>query len=221
MFTGIIEGLGKVTAASRTGGGVSMEIQAEFPLDKVKIGDSIAVNGTCLTVVDLKKNAFRVDVSPETLDKSTLGKAKVSDRVNLEQALRLGDRLGGHLVSGHIDGIGMVKAKQPMGNAILFSFDVPADMSRYIISKGSIAVDGISLTVNTCDQSSFQVSVIPHTAKATNLGFRKVGDMVNIETDMVGKYIERLTQKVSPQSSRAGSKDSSVDEMLLKKAGFM
>ncbi len=221
MFTGIIEGLGTVKSLTRTAGGMRMGIQPDFPMDQVKMGDSIAVSGTCLTIVDFQNNILGVDVAPETLSKTTLGQAKVGDRVNLEQALRFGDRLGGHLVSGHVDGVGVVNAKRPVANAILFTFGVPEALSRYIVRKGSIAVDGISLTVNTCNRISFEVSIIPHTAKITTMGFKKVGDPVNIETDMIGKYVERFTRPFSEIETRAKDVGSSVDENLLTKTGFM
>lgn len=221
MFTGIIEGLGTVKSLTRTAGGRRMGIQPDFPMDQVKMGDSIAVSGTCLTIVDFQNNILGVDVAPETLSKTTLGQAKVGYRVNLEQALRFGDRLGGHLVSGHVDGVGVVNAKRPVANAILFTFGVPEALSRCIVRKGSIAVDGISLTVNTCNRISFEVSIIPHTAKITTMGFKKVGDPVNIETDMIGKYVERFTRPFSEVETRAKDVGSSVDENLLTKTGFM
>ncbi len=221
MFTGIIEGLGTVKSLTRMAGGMRMGIQPDFPMEQVRMGDSIAVSGTCLTIVDFQNNILGVDVAPETLSKTTLGPAKVGDRVNLEQALRFGDRLGGHLVSGHVDGVGVVNAKRPAANAILFTFGVPEALSRYIVLKGSIAVDGISLTVNTCNRISFEVSIIPHTAKITTMGFKKVGDPVNIETDMIGKYVERFTRPFSEIETRAKDVGSSVDENLLTKTGFM
>ncbi len=221
MFTGLIEGLGKITSLSSTAGGVRMAVETGFPLGEMKVGDSIAISGTCLTAVDLKDNVFAVDVAPETLSRTTLGQAKVGDRVNLERALRFGDRLGGHLVSGHVDGLGVVKTKRPLANATLFTFGVPEPLSRYIVEKGSIAVDGISLTVNACNADSFEVSIIPHTAKMTTLGFKKVADRVNIETDMIGKYVERFTQPFARNKTEKSNARSSVDKALLAKAGFV
>lgn len=221
MFTGIIEGLGTVKSVIRAEGGVRMDVHSEFPLQNVRVGDSIAVSGACLTAVEVKDNTFKVDVAPETLSKTTLGQIKVGDRVNLEGALCLGDRLSGHLVTGHVDGIGTVKARRPKANAMLFTFGVPEDLSRYIVQKGSIAVDGISLTVNGCDRRTFEVSIIPHTASITTMGFRQVGDLVNIETDMIGKYVERFTEYFAKKSTKGKNTVSSVDEALLEKAGFM
>ncbi|MEE9567528.1 MAG: riboflavin synthase, partial [Desulfobacteria bacterium] len=166
-------------------------------------------------------NIFEVDVAPETLSKTTLGRAKVGDGVNLERALCLGDRLGGHLVTGHVDCVGVVQAKQPMANAMLFAFGVPEAISLYMVQKGSVAVDGISLTVNVCKRSSFEVSIIPHTAKITTMGFKKIGDPVNIETDMIGKYVERFTQHFANRYTETKDTASSIDETLLTKTGFM
>ena len=220
MFTGIIEGLGTIKAIMPMAGGSRMRIQADFPIEGLKIGDSIAVSGACLTAVTFERQTFEVDVSPETMGKTTLGQAKVGDKVNLEQALRFGDRLGGHLVSGHIDGVGVIRDKRPAANAVIFAFEVPESLARYIVAKGSIAVDGISLTVNACDRTSFEVSIIPHTAKVTTVGFKKVGDRVNIETDMIGKYIERFTRPFT-EGRQKDSGRSSVSKALLAETGFM
>ncbi len=221
MFTGIIEGLGTVKSLTRAAGGLRMGIEADFSVDKIKIGDSIAVSGACLTLVHFQDNIFEVDVAPETLVKTTLGQAKRGDKVNLERALRLGDRLDGHMVTGHVDGVGVVKARRPLANAMLFVFSVPEALLRYIVQKGSVAVDGISLTVNACKRGAFDVSIIPHTAKMTTMGFKKVGDSVNIETDIIGKYVERFTQHFANQYTGTENKASPIDETLLTKAGFM
>jgi riboflavin synthase len=221
MFTGIVEGLGTVRSVTRSAGGMRMSLEPDFAVDDLKIGDSISVSGVCLTAVEFQSNAIGVDVAPETLSRTTLGQVKPGDRVNLELALSFGARLGGHLVSGHIDSVGVVQAKQPVANATIWTFGVPEALSRYIVEKGSIAVDGISLTVNACDRTSFEVSIIPHTAKVTTLGFKGVGDSVNIETDMIGKYVERFTRPFSDRDRGSREKGSSVDETLLTKTGFM
>jgi riboflavin synthase len=221
VFTGIIEALGTVKSITRAAGGLRMGIEADIPMDEIKVGDSIAVSGACLTVVGFQDNIFAVDVAPETLSKTTIGQVKVEDRVNLERSLCLGDRLDGHFVTGHVDGVGVVRAKRPVANAILFAFGVPEALSRYIVEKGSVAVDGISLTVNACKRSTFEVSIIPHTAKITSMGFKKVGDRVNIETDIIGKYVERFTRRSADTSTKREDTTSSVDETLLTKAGFM
>ena len=219
MFTGIIEGLGTVTKIRSSGQGKRLTIEADYPLDQTKIGDSIALSGACLTAVVIDGKSFEVDVSPETLSKTTFGRAKIGDRVNLERALRLSDRIDGHLVSGHIDGIGSVKNIKTLGNAIIITFDVPEYLSHYMIKKGSVAVDGISLTINNCDKISFEVSIIPHTAKLTNIGLKKIGDHVNIETDMIGKYVERFIRKDEEEEQKA--RKSSIDKQFLAKSGFL
>ncbi|MBW2193245.1 MAG: riboflavin synthase, partial [Deltaproteobacteria bacterium] len=199
MFTGIIEGLGTIKGARPSGQGRRLTVDADFVLVSTKIGDSIAVNGACLTVVAIDGNRFEADLSPETLSKTTFGNTRTGDRVNLERALCLSDRIDGHLVSGHIDGLGTITDRKTYENSIIFTFEVSENLSRYMIEKGSVAVDGISLTINSCDQNSFKVSIIPHTAKLTTLSFKRVGGLVNIETDMIGKYVERFTTgKASP-----------------------
>ncbi len=197
-----------------------MDVQADFALNDVRIGDSIAVNGACLTVVRVRDNAFGVDIAPETLTKTTLAQVKIGNRVNLERALCLGDRLSGHLVTGHVDGIGTVKAKRPAANAMLFTIGVSEELSRYIVKKGSVALDGISLTVNECRKDEFEISIIPHTASITTLGIAKVGDMVNIETDMIGKYVERFVH-LPAKGLQEHNKKASIDKTLLAKTGFM
>lgn len=220
MFTGIVEGLGTVKTVIRARGGVRMDIQGHFSLENVRVGDSISVSGVCLTAVEVEDNTFQVDVAPETLSRSTLGQTKVSDRVNLERALCLGDRLSGHLVTGHVDGIGTVKARRPVGNAVVFTFGVSEDIARYIVQKGSVAVDGVSLTVNACKPRSFEVSIIPHTVSITTIGFKNVGDLVNVEADMVGKYIERFIQHPAKGAEGPQNREG-IDERVLTKAGFM
>ncbi|MBU4258913.1 MAG: riboflavin synthase [Proteobacteria bacterium] len=208
-----------MTKIHPSGQGKRLTIEADYPLDQTKIGDSIAVSGACLTSVVIDGKSFEVDVSPETLSKTTFGRAKIGDRVNLERALRLSDRIDGHLVSGHIDGIGSVKNIKTLGNAIIITFDVPEYLSHYMIKKGSVAVDGISLTINNCDKISFEVSIIPHTAKLTNIGLKKIGDHVNIETDMIGKYVERFIRKDEEEEQKA--RKSSIDKQFLAKSGFL
>jgi riboflavin synthase len=220
MFTGIIEGLGTIREIRSEGQGKRMTVDADFFLEQTRIGDSICVSGACLTVVMIDVKRFTVDVSPETLTKTTFGNAKIGDRVNLERALRLSDRIDGHLVSGHIDGIGTITLKQNIGNAIIASFKVPEFILHYMIQKGSVAVDGISLTINNCGQDSFDVSIIPHTAKLTTIGFKKTGDLVNIETDMIGKYVERFVGGKRHDEKEKGS-GSSIDMEFLVKSGFI
>jgi len=220
MFTGIIEGLGTVAQVRPVDGGSRLTVAADFSLDGTGIGDSIAVNGACLTAVSLQGSRFAVDVSPETLSKTTFQSVKIGDRVNLERALRLSDRLDGHLVSGHIDGLGTITAKQREGNAIVVTYAVPEDLSRYMIPKGSVAIDGISLTINTCDKQSFSVSIIPHTAQITTIGLKDAGASVNIETDMLGKYVEKFING-KHKESREGQTAESLDMQFLAKTGFL
>ncbi len=221
MFTGIIEGLGTITKIRSTGQGKRLVVTADFPLHQTKIGDSIAVCGACLTAVVINKQYFEVDVAPETLKRSILGYAKSGDRVNIERALRLSDRIDGHLVSGHIDGTGEIKSIETQSNAIIISICVPENLAHYMIHKGSVAVDGVSLTINKCDHSGFEVSIIPHTAKLTTIGFKNIGDSVNIETDMIGKYVERfITQKVQNNSGEKQEKQQ-LNMEFLAKTGFL
>ncbi len=216
MFTGLIEGLGTISAIRPAGQGKRLSIKADFALDQTKIGDSIAVNGACLTVVKISAKQFEVDLSPETLAISTFGKAKQGDRLNLERAMRLSDRIDGHLVSGHIDGIGVIKQREKMGNAIIITFAVPETLARYMIHKGSVAVDGVSLTINTCDPNGFTVSIIPHTASIATVGIKQTGEAVNIETDMIGKYVEQFTRS-NDQTKTA----SVIDKEFLAKSGYL
>jgi len=220
MFTGIIEGLGTIIEIRPAGRGKRLTFDADFVLDQTKIGDSISVSGVCLTAVMIDGKRFQVDVSPETFARTTFLRAKIGDRVNLERALRLSGRIDGHLVSGHIDGIGTVKRKQNAGNAVIFTIGVPESLSRYMVKKGSVAVDGISLTINNCGRDSFDVSIIPHTSKLTTMGVSKVGDPVNIETDMIGKYVERFVNKMQ-YSDREKETGQSVDMQFLAKTGFL
>ena len=220
MFTGIIEGLGTIIEIRPAGRGKRLTFDADFVLYQTNIGDSISVSGVCLTAVMIDGKRFQVDVSPETFARTTFLRAKIGDRVNLERALRLSGRIDGHLVSGHIDGIGTVKRKQNAGNAVIFTIGVPESLSRYMVKKGSVAVDGISLTINNCGRDSFDVSIIPHTSKLTTMGVSKVGDPVNIETDMIGKYVERFVNKMQ-YSDREKETGQSVDMQFLAKTGFL
>lgn len=220
MFTGIIEGFGSINQIGKSDQGVQITVDADFELNQTKIGDSIAVNGACLTVVSMSGNRFQADVSLETLKKTTFNRIKIGDRVNLERALRLSDRIDGHLVSGHIDGVSVIKNKRKSGNAILITFETTPELSRYMIQKGSVAVDGISLTINNCDEFSFEVSIIPHTAKLTTIGFKKTGDAVNIETDLIGKYVERFVTNKQDSQKPEPSK-TAIDKEYLLKTGFI
>ena len=192
MFTGIIEETGKVKSVKHASRSSVMTFSAHVVLGDLRIGDSINTSGVCLTVTRFDGNSFTADVMPETVRRTTLKDLKSGDPVNLERALPLNGRLGGHLVSGHIDGTGIIRAIRQEENAIWLSISVDRSMSRYIVEKGSVAIDGISLTVARADDSSFDVSVIPHTLKTTSLDSKKVGNLVNIECDIIAKYTEKL-----------------------------
>lgn len=194
MFTGIIEEVGKVQAVIKSTKSAKIVINASKVLQETKLGDSISTNGVCLTVTELADHGFAVDVMAETMRKSNLSHIAKGDEVNLERALRVGDRLGGHIVSGHIDGTGTIMNLEKEDNAIWVTVSAGTELLRYIIQKGSITIDGISLTVAYIDDQIFKVSVIPHTKEVTTLLKKKVGDIVNLECDMVGKYIEKLIQ---------------------------
>ncbi|MBI5552368.1 MAG: riboflavin synthase [Desulfobacterales bacterium] len=218
MFTGIIEGLGTLVGMRAAGEARIITVAADFDLAGTRIGDSIAVNGACLTATTLAGNRFTADVSPETLSKTTFGAAKIGQRVNLERALRLSDRLDGHLVSGHIDGMGRLESRERAATAIVLRFSAPPELTRYMIVKGSVAVDGVSLTINQCDDHGFTVSIIPHTAQMTTIGLKGEGDGFNIETDLIGKYVERfLTRGQAP----AAAPGRGIDMALLAKSGFL
>ena len=203
MFTGIIEEKGrlvKVISGSESG---SVEIEAAKVLEGTKIGDSIAVNGVCLTVTALKNSGFTADVMPETLRRTNLGMLHKGAEVNLERAMAAGGRFGGHIVSGHVDGTGTISELKRDGNAVWVSIKAAADILQLIVEKGSICIDGISLTVAYVDDKLFKVSIIPHTGSETTLLTKKPGGIVNLENDIVGKYIQKLMQPYSPENSRA------------------
>lgn len=195
MFTGIVQDVGRIVASEVRGGDVRLVIACErLDLKRAQAGDSICVQGCCLTAVDLEGQRFASDVSRETLSLTTLGQLRVGSRVNLEPALRAGDALGGHLVSGHVDGIGRVTAMSEDARSRRLSIAAPGELARYIARKGSITVDGVSLTVNTVQQASFAVNIIPHTQLVTTLGALTAGSNVNLEVDQLARYLERLLE---------------------------
>jgi riboflavin synthase len=211
MFTGIIEELSIVKSLQRAGGAARLAVSAAAVLDGTVLGDSICVNGVCLTVVERGRNEFSADVATETLRVTNLGDLKTGAKVNLERALQLSARIGGHLVSGHVDAVGRIREKREEGNGWRIFIDTPGTINRYIIRKGSIAVDGISLTVADVDRNGFSIAMIPHTAKLTTLGFKNAGDSVNLEADIIGKYVERLL---------SGRVEGGVSLDALQKNGF-
>jgi len=217
MFTGIIEEMGVVKEVSKTRQGSGVSILAKTVLEGLKAGDSLTVNGVCLTVVAFDRTEMKADVSPETAKVTTLGSLKAGDPVNLERAMRLGDRLGGHLVSGHVDAIGTIRARVQEGDALQLTIEAPREALRYCVPKGSVTVDGISLTLNEVTDRGFRVTIIPHTAKVTTLGIKQVGDAVNLEADLIGKYVERLL----PGHESGSRPDIKIDKEYLQKRGLI
>jgi len=217
MFTGIVEELGKVKSVARGAKSIRLTVMASTVLSDVKTGDSIAVNGTCLTVVEYAEKWFTADVMPETVESTAVASFQIGDIVNLERTLRVGDRFGGHIVSGHIDGVGLIVAKYTNDNAIVVKIKAGPEVMRYIVKKGSIAIDGISLTVVNYDSDWFTVSLIPHSAAMTTLGFKKTNDFVNLEADMIGKYVEKL---LGLHSAPIKGKTSTIGMNFLQQHGF-
>lgn len=192
MFTGIVETMGRVARLAPRKGGALLTIETPKPLRKIAIGESIALSGACMTVVRAAGRRFTVEVSPESLRRTTLGRVAVGDAVNVERALRVGDRLGGHVVQGHVDGVGRLREIVPDAEWSLYRFTAPASVAPYLVEKGSIAVDGVSLTIFACRGRSFAVALIPHTLAVTTLGLRAPGDPVNVEADVLMKHVEAL-----------------------------
>jgi len=223
LFTGITEALGSVRRMASRGEDALLEIETSLPLDDVKAGDSISISGACLTVTAILGRVFTVDVSAETLSKTTLRNLQPGRQVNLEKALRLSDRLGGHIVLGHVDGTGKIIGKTPRSGSLLFGFAIDPELARYVVVKGSITVDGISLTVNRCENDRFYVNVIPHTAAGTTLGIKKEGDDVNIETDIIARYLEKLVIGGSRGDSgrQEGTAEKGISLEMLSRYGFM
>jgi len=213
MFTGIIEEIGIITNIERTANSCKIAISAKKIPDDCKLGDSISVNGTCLTVTKRSDNSFVADVMAETIRRTNLETLKSGDKVNLERSLRPSDRLGGHIVAGHVDEVGRIISFVPEGIATLMTISVSSDLMRYLAVKGSVCVDGVSLTVTEVTDTSFQVSLIPFTKEITTLGLKQIGDMVNIEADMLARYVERLMMF---QDGKKG-----IDEEFLKTYGFL
>jgi riboflavin synthase len=217
LFTGLIQDLGKIQSLERRGGGFFLTVATGLSLADVKVGDSIAVDGVCLTAVRLSGRTFTAEVSPETLKRTTLSRAAAGQPVNLEKSLRLSDFLGGHLVSGHVDGTGEVVRVLAEGNSRRYRFRAPGEIARYLIAKGSVAVDGISLTVAEIEEPEFAVAVIPHTAQSTTLGAKKAGDPVNLEVDPIAKYVEKFLRRAEGPAA----KGSQLDAGFLAGHGFL
>jgi riboflavin synthase len=220
MFTGLVETMGSVASVKKTGNGIRLSLG---PLTgfEVNAGDSISINGVCLTVTKNSKGVSQYtpadselafDVSPETMRSTNLGELKAGDQVNLERALKLSDRLGGHIVTGHVDGVGVIKGKSQAGEYTFYSFQSSPEILKYLVKKGSIAIDGISLTVVELDNTSFSVAIIPHTLKATNIGNKGIGSKVNLEVDIIGKYVEKFLNRKDPDKGLM---------QLMKEEGFV
>lgn len=217
MFTGIVQAVGTIARLDRRGGDARVEIAAgALPLADVTLGDSIAVNGVCLTVVARTDTTFAADVSGETLARTALGRLRDGARVNLEKALAVGDRLGGHLVSGHVDGLATLRVREADARSVRFRLAAPAALAKYIATKGSVCLDGVSLTVNAVVAAEFDVNVVPHTLTVTTLNDWQVGDEINLEVDIIARYLERLMLGDS-----SADKNARVTEEMLRRAGFI
>lgn len=217
MFTGLVEELGRVKSIARGSQSVRLTITASTVLQGVKLGDSIAVNGTCLTVTQYNSDSFSADVMPETVDHTVLASLQAGDNVNLERCLQVGERLGGHIVSGHVDDVGIIVAKDKKDIAIIVRITAKSHIIRYIVPKGSIAIDGVSLTVVEVGDDWFTVSLIPHTAGRTTIGLKAPGQKVNLEVDIIGKYVERLLSYTMPKADRS----TTITTDFLQQNGFI
>lgn len=221
MFTGIIEEVGSVASIRKGAHSCVLTVNASRVLEDVHLGDSIATNGVCLTVTSFTSHSFSADVMHETLNRSSLGSLHIGSPVNLERAMLAGGRFGGHIVSGHIDGVGTISSIKEDDNAVWYTVEAPSSILRYIIEKGSITLDGISLTVAKVTNSNFSVSIIPHTRVQTNLASKKVGDVLNLENDLVGKYVERLMlQPIDASQEQPEQKSSGITKEFLSHYGF-
>lgn len=218
MFTGIIEETGWVESICQSGEYCSLIIKAPKILEDASLGDSIAVNGICLTVSQKTTQSFQADVMGETMRRTNLSDLSAGSRVNLERAMKMNGRFGGHIVSGHIDGTGKIVSVRKEGNAFWYQIETGPEILRYIIEKGSVAIDGISLTVAKLEEKSFSVSIIPHTRQETILGDKKPGDRVNLENDLIGKYVERLLSFQEPKEEK---KESKLSMEFLQENGFL
>lgn len=220
MFTGLVEEIGKIIKITKGRNSYQFSIQAEKVLSDIKLGDSVATNGACLTVVERTNSSFTVDIMAETVKRTNFGKMKLGDTVNLERAMLLSDRLGGHLVSGHIDGIGKISNIKKEDIANIISVEAPKDLLYQMLNKGSITIDGISLTILSVNEKDFQVSIIPHTAQETTLIKKKTGDFVNLETDMIGKYVLRFL-KPGKKENLTQAKASKLSMDFLAENGYL
>ncbi|MHB8927337.1 MAG: riboflavin synthase [Bacillota bacterium] len=215
MFTGFVEEIGKIAAIVKSARSARITIKSQKVLEGVQLGDSIATNGICLTVTAFDRDGFTVDAIAETMHRTNLKDLSSGSEINLERALRLGDRLGGHIVSGHIDGTGVIKAREKEDNAFWITVEAPPNILKYIVPKGSVAIDGVSLTVVDVDDTTFKVSIIPHTQDKTTLLKKEANDVVNVECDMIGKYVEKLLGTEQKEPDKKG-----IDMKFLNDNGF-
>lgn len=214
MFTGIIEEIGKIEKITPIAGGITLNLKAEKILEDIRVNDSVCIDGVCLTVTKSDKNSFWVDAVGATLDKSTFNGIRADALVNLERSVRLSDRLGGHLVQGHVNGIGTISEIKKLGENYLVKILIPDELEKYLIKEGSIAINGISLTIADLNKNEISISVIPHTWQNTNLKDKKVNEKVNVEIDILAKYVEKLLAK------RSGNSDKNITESWLKELGY-
>ncbi len=218
MFSGIVEEMGAVQAIEKGLTGAKFSILASAILDDLQVGDSVSVSGACLTATTIEDQSFLVDVSEETLNCTNFGTIAIGTPLNLERAMKLNARMSGHLVTGHVDGIGMLRAREQDGNAIYLTVEASEDIMRYCVPKGSITIDGISLTINSVTDNLFSVAIIPYTAKVTTIGLKQIGDSVNLESDLIGKYVERLLQGSGTLPASAAP---IIDKDYLQKRGLL
>lgn len=218
MFTGLIEELGIIRRISGSGDGTGLVIGAREVLSDLKIGDSVAVSGPCLTVTDVGRDSFTAWAMPETIKRTNLSSLSVGQKVNLERAMTLGGRMGGHLVSGHIDAVVTLTGRQTQGGAILLSFTAPGSMLRYIVTKGSVALDGVSLTVVAVDETGFSVGLIPHTTAQTTLGQKESGSLINLEVDLIAKYVEKMLE---PRLDGTDDHKEAITMATLQEKGYL
>lgn len=218
MFSGIVEEMGVVKSFDRNLGGARLSIFAEATLEDLNLGESVSVSGVCLTAAEIHDRDFVVDVSTETLQVTNLGSLIAGATVNLERAMRMNERIGGHLVSGHVDGVGILRERMQDGNSFILTFEIPESILRYCIQKGSITIDGVSLTINHVSEKGLSVAIIPHTANVTTLGMKQPGDSVNVESDLIGKYVERLMQNAGQLPKPSAP---IIDRDYLQKRGLL
>lgn len=220
MFTGIIEAVGTLAALTPKGEDVTIAVKSPtLDLSDVKLGDSIATNGVCLTVIELMADGYKADLSLETIKRTGFAQYKVGDRVNLEKALTLSTRLGGHIVSGHVDGVGEITQITKLGRAVEYWVKAPDELARYISEKGSVTIDGISLTVNAVDGANFKLTIVPHTALETTIEEYRVGRKVNLEVDVIARYLERLM--LGDKAAQSGSAEQGITMDFLASSGFL